>query len=179
MLALLIDRDRRADSLLTPRHFHDFGKLLLAFVMLWAYLSFSQFLIIWSGNLPEEIPWYLARIRGSWGAVAIAAGRRTLLRCRSRCCCRAISRSAAALLAKVAIFILVMRLIDLIWSRVAFRHIPEEPRRQLPDALDGHRDSGRADGPVGVPVRASAAQPRRCSRMNDPYLKEAFAHEAH
>ena len=40
-------------------------------MMLWAYLSFSQFLIIWSGNLPEEIPWYIARIRGSWGAVAI------------------------------------------------------------------------------------------------------------
>ena len=66
-----IDRDRPAGSLLTPRHFHDFGKLLLAFMMLWAYLSFSQFLIIWSGNLPEEIPWYIARIRGSWGAVAI------------------------------------------------------------------------------------------------------------
>ena len=74
-----IDRDRPAGSLLTPRHFHDFGKLLLAFTMLWAYLSFSQFLIIWSGNLPEEIPWYIARIRGSWGAVAIAARRRSLL----------------------------------------------------------------------------------------------------
>ena len=48
-------------------HFHDLGKLMLAFVMLWAYFSFSQFLIIWSGNLPEEIPWYLERLHGGWG----------------------------------------------------------------------------------------------------------------
>lgn len=51
--------------------FWDNGKLLLAFVMLWAYLSFSQWLIIWAGNLPEEIHWYLDRIRGGWGAVAV------------------------------------------------------------------------------------------------------------
>lgn len=45
---------------------NDLGNLLLAFVMLWAYMHFSQFLIIWSGNLKEEIPWYLARTRGGW-----------------------------------------------------------------------------------------------------------------
>ena len=51
--------------------FWDNGKLLLAFVMLWAYMSFSQWLIIWSGNLPEEIGWYLNRIRNGWGPVAL------------------------------------------------------------------------------------------------------------
>jgi hypothetical protein len=51
--------------------FWDNGKLLLAFTMLWAYLSFSQWLIIWSGNLPEEIHWYLARTRHGWEAVAL------------------------------------------------------------------------------------------------------------
>jgi len=49
---------------------HDLGKLCFAFVMLNMYLAFAQFLIIWSGNLPEEIPWYLDRIRGGWGVVA-------------------------------------------------------------------------------------------------------------
>jgi hypothetical protein len=49
---------------------HDLGKLAFAFVMLNIYLAFSQFLIIWSGNLPEEIPWYLDRIRGGWGVIA-------------------------------------------------------------------------------------------------------------
>jgi hypothetical protein len=50
-----------------PRHFHDLGNLLLAFMMLWAYMMFSQYLIIWSGNLAEEIPWYIARTEGLWG----------------------------------------------------------------------------------------------------------------
>jgi hypothetical protein len=45
--------------------------MMLAFTCLWAYLSFSQFLIIWAGNLPEEIPWYMRRLFGGWGAVAI------------------------------------------------------------------------------------------------------------
>jgi hypothetical protein len=48
---------------------HDLGKFTFAFVMLNIYLAFSQFLIIWSGNLPEEIPWYLDRIRGNWGII--------------------------------------------------------------------------------------------------------------
>jgi hypothetical protein len=48
---------------------HDLGKFTFAFVMLNIYLAFSQFLIIWSGNLPEEIPWYLARFRGGWGVI--------------------------------------------------------------------------------------------------------------
>lgn len=51
---------------MTTTHFHHLGSLLLAFVMLWAYMSFSQFLIIWSGNLPAEIGWYLHRIAGGW-----------------------------------------------------------------------------------------------------------------
>ncbi|HYL68329.1 MAG TPA: hypothetical protein VEX69_04115 [Candidatus Limnocylindria bacterium] len=55
----------------TPSQFNDLGNLMLAFVMLWAYLSFSQFLIIWSGNIKDEIPWYKARAFGGWGAVAV------------------------------------------------------------------------------------------------------------
>lgn len=63
--ALLANRKPLAD-LIATRHFHDLGNLLLAFVMLWAYVAFSQFLLIWAGNLPEEIPWYLHRTNGGW-----------------------------------------------------------------------------------------------------------------
>lgn len=59
-------------GILSRMHFHDFGKFLLAFVMLWAYFNLSQFLIIWSGNLPEEIPWYLRRMTGGWEYVMTA-----------------------------------------------------------------------------------------------------------
>ena len=57
-------------GLATPVAFHDLGNLMLAFTMLWAYMSFSQYLITWSGNLAEEIPWYLARSAGLWRGVA-------------------------------------------------------------------------------------------------------------
>ena len=43
---------------------------MLAFTMLWAYMCFSQFLIIWAENLPDEIPWYIRRFSGGWGYVA-------------------------------------------------------------------------------------------------------------
>nr|MDQ6912835.1 hypothetical protein [Verrucomicrobiota bacterium] len=52
--------------------FQDLGSMLLAFVIFWTYVSFSQFLIIWSGNLPKEISWYLERSRGGWQWLAVA-----------------------------------------------------------------------------------------------------------
>ncbi|HUG53662.1 MAG TPA: hypothetical protein VMR21_08670 [Vicinamibacteria bacterium] len=55
-----------------PGAVHDLGKLLLAFVMLWAYVNVSQFLIIWSANLPEEIPFYIQRLDGGWKWVGAA-----------------------------------------------------------------------------------------------------------
>lgn len=73
MLALLADHPPFAE-VVTPTHFHHLGNLMLAFVMLWAYMSYSQFLIVWSGNLPNEIVWYLHRGTPGWKAVALALG---------------------------------------------------------------------------------------------------------
>jgi hypothetical protein len=58
-------------SIVTASQFNDLGNLLLAFVMLWAYLSFSQFIIIWAGNLKNEAPWYMTRAFGGWALVAV------------------------------------------------------------------------------------------------------------
>ena len=57
--------------LLRPNFVHDHGKFMLTFIMVWAYFSFSQWIIIWSGNLPEEITWYIRRLNGGWGYVGI------------------------------------------------------------------------------------------------------------
>jgi hypothetical protein len=54
-----------------PKRLIDLGSLMLTFTILWAYVSFSQFLIIWSGNLKNEIPWYMARAFGRWAVVAV------------------------------------------------------------------------------------------------------------
>ncbi len=66
VVASLLARHEPFASLVVPAQFNDLGNLLLTFVMLWAYLSFSQWLIIWSGNLRDEIPWYMTRARGAW-----------------------------------------------------------------------------------------------------------------
>ena len=66
IVASLLAKQEPFASAVTPAQFNDLGNLLLTFVMLWAYLSFSQFLIIWSGNLRDEIPWYMTRARGAW-----------------------------------------------------------------------------------------------------------------
>jgi hypothetical protein len=64
------------DALITVEHFHDLGKLLFAFTMFWAYIAFSQFMLIWYANLPEETVWYHHRAEGSWLALSsvLAAG---------------------------------------------------------------------------------------------------------
>ena len=68
LLSWLADREPMR-HIVAAKHFHDLGKLMLAMVMVWAYFNFSQFLIIWSGNLPEETKWYLTRMRGGWSYV--------------------------------------------------------------------------------------------------------------
>jgi hypothetical protein len=66
-----LEREQPLAQVVSPDRWHDLGNLLLALVMFWAYLNFSQFLLIWSENLAEEIPWYLHRIGGGWEWVAI------------------------------------------------------------------------------------------------------------
>ena len=59
------------DRIVTPEHFHDIGNLTLAFVMLWAYFAFSQYLIIWAGDLPREIVWYQHRLQTGWRIISV------------------------------------------------------------------------------------------------------------
>jgi hypothetical protein len=100
--------------IVAPLHFHDLGKLLLALVMLWAYFAFSQFLIIWSGNLPEEIGWYLVRMHGAWGVIALAVVILHFAFPFLFLLSRRLKRDPNKLVI-VAVLILVMRLIDLLW----------------------------------------------------------------
>ncbi|HEY6851965.1 MAG TPA: hypothetical protein VI320_37870 [Terracidiphilus sp.] len=69
IVSLSLSKAEPFKTILRQTEQHDLGKFTFAFVMLNIYLAFAQFLIIWSGNLPEEIPWYLDRIRGHWGII--------------------------------------------------------------------------------------------------------------
>ena len=109
-----LSRREPLNTIVVPAHFHDLGNLMLAFVMLWAYFSFSQYLIIYSGNLPEEITWYTRRLFTGWRVIGIglvvfhfAVPFLILLS-------RAVKRNPG-LLVKVAIGVIVVRLIDLFW----------------------------------------------------------------
>ena len=109
-----LSRREPLNTIVVPAHFHDLGNLMLAFVMLWAYFSFSQYLIIYSGNLPEEITWYTRRLFTGWRVIGIglvvfhfAVPFLILLS-------RNVKRNPQ-LLVKVAVGVIVVRLIDLFW----------------------------------------------------------------
>ncbi|HQX55824.1 MAG TPA: hypothetical protein PLP07_07845 [Pyrinomonadaceae bacterium] len=114
VLASLSDK-APMDGIVGKRHFHDLGKLMLALTMVWAYFNFSQFLIIWSGNLPEETTWYLTRMKGGWGYIGVlliifhfAFPFLVLL--------QQDFKRKARWLSALAIFILVMRLVDMFYQ---------------------------------------------------------------
>lgn len=114
ILAFLVDK-APMNRVLGTRHFHDLGKLMLALVMVWAYFNFSQFLIIWSGNLPEETTFYLIRMKGGWGYMGVvlilfhfAFPFLVLL--------QQDFKRRAKWIATLAIFILVMRLVDMFYQ---------------------------------------------------------------
>jgi len=98
----------------TPSRQHDLGNLLLAFVLFWSYVSFAQYLIIWSGNLPEETPWYLARKQGGWEVLAVSLMVLHFL----VPFLLLLSRQAKLLprwIVGIASLLLLMRLVDLTW----------------------------------------------------------------
>jgi hypothetical protein len=98
----------------TSERFHDLGKMLLAFVMIYAYFAFSQFLIIWSGNIPEETPWYLNRITGGWEYLAVALPAFHFFLPFFILLSRKLKQNPRRLII-VALLMLFMRLVDLFW----------------------------------------------------------------
>jgi hypothetical protein len=123
----VLSADRPMSEAATAGRLHDLGNLMLAFTMLWAYMAFSQYLIIWSGNLPEEIPWYLRRGRGPWQWVGLALivfhfflpGFVLLFR---------ESKRQARLLVRVALLVLAMHWLDLVWLIIPASTDPVSPR---------------------------------------------------
>ena len=113
-IAAMLVETKPFGDVISADQFHDLGKLMMAFVMIWAYLEVSQLIIMWSGNLPEEIPWYLRRSHGGWQGVSMAivllhfALPFILLLSKGR------KRNPRSL-APIAIGVLVMRLVDLFW----------------------------------------------------------------
>lgn len=171
----LIANEAPMNRILGKRHFHDIGKLMLALVMVWAYFNFSQYLIIYSGNLPEETAWYLTRYKGVWGWIAViliffhfAFPFLVLLN-------RDIKRNSKYL-AMVAVFILVLRLIDY------FFMIGPSPRYYGKGAEWLYHVSWMdfaapiAVGGIWLWAFFGQIQKRPIVPFNDPFFKDAIEH---
>jgi hypothetical protein len=161
-------------GVVSPAHFHDLGKLLLAFVMVWAYFNFSQYLIIWSGNIPEETKWFISRTRGWWGAVAILVIIFHFTLPFLMLLSRDLKRNAR-LLAGVAGMVLLMRLVDLFWI-VA----PKADKTHF--ELSGlwlYFVAPIGLGGVWLWYFATQLRKRPLLPLNDPYLEEALEHGKH
>lgn len=162
------------NRILGKKHFHDIGKLMLALVMVWAYFNFSQYLIIWSGNLPEETAWYLKRYKGVWGWISIililfhfAFPFLVLLN-------RDIKRNAKWL-ARVAVFILVLRLVDYLFM------IGPSPRMHGGEEMAYHISWMDFVAPIAVGgiwlwAFFGEIQKRPLVPYKDPFLDSAIEH---
>jgi hypothetical protein len=71
LAAVLLQSSGRLQDTITVEHYHDLGKLLFGFVIFWGYIAFSQYMLIWYGNIPEETVWYLRRQQGPWTAISL------------------------------------------------------------------------------------------------------------
>jgi hypothetical protein len=102
-------------TLLKPKHVHDHGNFLLAFIMVWAYFSYSQWLIIWSGNLPDEITWYFRRLHGGWQYIGLFLAAFHFFVPFFILLFRPIKRDVTKLV-WIAVWMLFARYVDILWN---------------------------------------------------------------
>jgi hypothetical protein len=155
---------------ITVEHFHDLGKFLFAFVVFWAYIAFSQYMLIWYANLPEETGWLLRRQTHGWGGVGLLliAGHFALpfVALLSR-----VPKRMPFLLAAAAAWLLVMHAVDLYWL-VMPEASPSTPRLHAVDLLVLFGMGG-----LFVAWWAQALAARSLIPVRDPRLSESLHFE--
>jgi hypothetical protein len=159
-------------ELLNPQVFNDMGSLLLAFTMLWGYLEYFQYLLIWAGNLSDEIPWYVSRSEGGWLPVAWGVALIGFLLPWYLLLFRPLKRNPKTL-AAIAGLLVVMQVVNVFWMVEP----PFEPSGPFVDWLDVFSIVGF--GGVWLAVFAWQLAARPLVPANDPRLQPALeaAHE--
>jgi hypothetical protein len=168
----LLEKREPISGMIQTKHFHDLGNLMFAFVLLWAYVSFSQFFIIWSGNLPEEITWYMHRLHGGWGVMAMVIVifhffiPFVLLLMRK-------TKQRSKVLVKIAVAMFFMRFVDLFWT-VAPNFDHGKFGIHWMDIL-----APIGIGGIWLAMFISQLKGRALMPLNDPRMAEAFAASSH
>jgi hypothetical protein len=167
----MLSRTEPMAGVIQKRHLHDLGKLLFAFIMLWAYFDFSQLLIIWSGNQPGEITFYRSRLHGGWGAIAVVVLLFHFVLPFLLLLSQDVKRSSKWL-PKVAVWLLIMRFVDLYWMTR-----PEFTSSPLPNLLD--IAAPLALGGLWLAYFAGQLKQQPLLPLGDPKLAEAIANHEH
>jgi hypothetical protein len=172
VVLVMLSQTAPLNRIITEHHLHDLGKLLFAFLMLWAYMSFSQFLIVWSANTAEEIPHYLTRWETSWKIVSIIIIVLHFIVPYSLLLSRSLKRSPGRLRV-IAVWLIAMRAIEYYW------HVAPELQPAgisltlldlaLPIALGG----------IFVAFYAMNLKGRPLLPLHDPGLEKALTHHVH
>jgi hypothetical protein len=155
---------------LGPSHYHALGKLLLAFFAFWAYIAFSQYMLIWIANLPEEVPWYLQRNSTGWLAVGIFLALFHFVVPFFVLLSRDLKRTPRRL-AVMAVWALVVHYVDVYWVMMLAAS-PDAPRPHWTDltALVG----------IGAAALAFALwrlRGRSAVPVGDPYLDDSLRYD--
>lgn len=172
LVAVFLSKREPLAAVITKVHFHDWGKLLLAFTLLWTYFSLSQFLIIWSGNIPEEVLWYHHRLHGGWQHVGLALALLHFAVPFLLLLSRDLKRDVK-LLAPVAALLLVMHWVDYFWN-VMPAFSPSDFRLHWLDPV-----APLALGGLWVWLFVRELKKRPLLPVGDPNLEEVLERGAH
>jgi hypothetical protein len=170
VLAVAMRRAGLLDAVINAEHLHDVGKFLFAFTAFWAYIAFSQFLLIWYANLPEETIWYKARLEGSWKTMSLVLMAGHFGIPFFYLMGRAVKRRGWTLAVGGA-WLLAMHFVDLYWQVMPTLH-PEGVHPSVLDAAAFLAIGGCFVGAAGWLMRRQALVPLR-----DPRLAESLAFE--
>ncbi len=175
LVVVMLAQSETFSHIVQERHLHDLGKLLFAFNMLWAYFSFSQLLIIWSGNQPEEITFYHQRLQGGWGVVAVGVLLLHFFLPFLVLLSHDVKRNKR-LIPIVAAWMIAMRVLDIFWlTQPEFLRTPfENPAALLWDAT-----AILGLGGLWFWFFASQLKRRPLLPLGDPKLEEAIANNEH
>ena len=172
LLAMALERWGAAplEGIVTAEHYHDLGKLLFGFVVFWAYIAFSQFMLIWYGNIPEETVWYAERWTGGWRQVSILLAVAHFAVPFFYLLLRRTKRDRR-LLAAACVWLLVVHYLDVYWLVMpAFGS--QGPGFRLLDLLTWIGVCGLFLGALGLLMRRPALVP-----VGDPRLPESMSFE--
>jgi hypothetical protein len=158
------------DTIITAEHLQDVGKLLFGFTVFWTYIAFSQFFLMWYGNMPEETIWYRARMEGSWLTVSIVLIVGHFVAPFFYLMGRAVKRRGSTL-ALGGAWLLAMHYVDLYWQVMPTLH-PEGIRPSILDVAALLAIGGCSVAAASWLMRRQALVPLR-----DPRLAESLAFE--